>query len=114
MPTYSLVVAGLPPVAFDRLRKESENRIAPGGKLVLTPNRASGSYAKSHADDLISRAHEVAAKLDEAERFATLLIYVDYGDHSTELLLEKFFPFSLPLGIRPMIDPTGQSKRLVN
>jgi hypothetical protein len=97
--TYSVVVAGLPQIAFDRVRKESDNRIAPGGKVVLLPNRTTNGYSRQHADDLIARAHAVAASVEESRRFTTLLLYVNFHDASTDQLLERFFPFSLPLSI---------------
>lgn len=112
--TYTVVIAGLSPLAFDRLRKESENRIAPGGRVVLTPNTGSGVYAKQHGKELIAQAHKIAARLDESKQFTTLLLYTDFQDESTKRLLEDFFPFCLPLAIPPFVSPADASKRIVN
>ncbi|UCI08682.1 hypothetical protein [Mesorhizobium sp. B1-1-8] len=112
--TYTLVIAGLDPMAFDRMRRESENRIAPGGRVVLTPNRGVSSYSPEHANGLIAQANRIAAGLNEDERLATLLIYSDFKDETTERLLEGFFPFCLPLGIPPFAPPPDASKRILN
>jgi len=112
--TYILVIAGLSPLTFDRLRKESENRIAPGGRAILTPNMRSGAYTKQHGEELITQAHKVAARLDESKQLTTLLLYTDFQDESTDRLLEDFFPYSLPLAISPFAAPANASKRVVN
>jgi len=96
MTEYSLVIAGLPVPFFDRLRKEAENRIAPGGKLFVTPTAWSNGYDPKHADHLLKQVYEHCLGKPEKDPVVTLLLYVDYGDKSTASLLEKFFPFALP------------------
>jgi hypothetical protein len=108
------VIAGLTTPAFDRIRRESENLLAPGGKVVLTPNQAAVGYSQRHADDLIAHAHQIAASIDEVQRFKTLLLYMDFADQSTERLLDRFFPFSLPLGLEPFVSPEDTGKRVRN
>lgn len=112
--TYTVVIAGLSALTFDRLRRESVNRIAPGGRAVLIPNMGSGAYTKQHGRDLIAQAHKIAARLDESSQLTTLLLYTNFQDKSTERLLEDFFPFSLPLAISPFFAPANASRRVVN
>lgn len=112
--THTIVIAGLSVPAFDRIRKESESRIAPGGRLVVAPNHDNKRYALRHAEDLLAKAHQIAAKLDENKKFTTLLLYADFGDETTEQLLEKFFPFCLPLAFQPFEAPENASRRVLN
>ena len=67
MANYILLVGGLPTEAFDRLRKVSSNRLAPGGKLILTPNLWKGAYHPKHAQKLIADAHSFCASRPEKD-----------------------------------------------
>ena len=96
MVEYSIVVAGLPTLFFDRLRKEAETKIAPSGKLFLSPNPWVHGYSPKHVDNLISQLFEYYVTRPEKDAMVTLLLYADYADESTERLLARFFPFALP------------------
>lgn len=96
---YAIVIGGLEADAFNRIKQESENRIAPGGKVIIEPNKAIGSYAKNHAASLISKLHTYAKSLHEAEKFSVMLLYVDYEDRTTQNFIDNFFPFALPLSL---------------
>ncbi|TDH36256.1 hypothetical protein E2A64_13310 [Pseudohoeflea suaedae] len=99
MTTHMLVIGGVPTIAFDRLRKVSSNRLAPGGKLILSPNPWKGAYHPQHAHKLITEANAFCASRPEKDPIVTLLIYVDFADRSTTEFLNSFFPFSLPYRI---------------
>lgn len=111
---YSLVIAGLATPVFDRLRKESDKRIAPGGKLFVRPNIGFNCYSKQHSCDLIRSLYEHVAALNEDEHTRTLLLYVDFEDTTTALLLEEFFPFSIPMPLSRFVVEDGLSRRVVN
>lgn len=96
MPDYSIVIAGLPTLLFDRLRREAETKIAPGGKLFLSPNPWSNSYDPKHINNLIEQLFQYLLKRPEKDAMVTLLLYADFGDESTAKLLKRFFPFALP------------------
>lgn len=96
MPEYSIIIAGLPTLLFDRLRKESEIKIAPGGKLFMSPNPWAHCYSPKHVDGLIKQVFEYYITRPERDAMVTLLLYADYADESTGKLLERFFPFALP------------------
>lgn len=96
MTDYSLVIAGLPVSFFDRLRKEAEQKIAPGGRLFITPNKWEGSYDPNHAEKIINQLFDYYIARQENKKIVTLLLYADYNDKSTDQLLERFFPFALP------------------
>lgn len=96
---YALVLGGLPTLAFDRIKKESELLIVPDGKLITRPNLASGKYQKNHAQDLVKEASKYLAKCDEATPTSVIVLYVDYKEETTEEFLSQFFPFGLPLAI---------------
>jgi hypothetical protein len=98
---YSLVVAGLTTQIFDRIRKISENRLAPSGKLIITPISDRTHYNRKYINGLLQAAHEYAKSKNENEPVSTLLIYIDYKNQSTEELVDAFFPFSLPLALNP-------------
>lgn len=96
MAEYSLIIAGLSTVLFDRLRKEADSKIAPGGKLFLSPNSWSGGYDPKHAGRLLEQVHAFYLSRPEGHPIKTLLLYADYGNESTQDFLENFFPFALP------------------
>lgn len=100
MANYILVIGGLPTQAFDRLRKVSSNKLAPGGKLILSPNLWKGAYHPKHANALITEANKFCASRPEKDPIVTLLIYVDFEDPSTTAFLNSFFPFSLPCRLK--------------
>lgn len=96
MANHMLVIGGLPTRAFDRLRKVSSNKLAPGGKLILSPNLWKGAYHPQHANTLIAEANKFCASRREKDPIVTLLIYVDFAESTTTAFLNSFFPFSLP------------------
>ncbi|MBB1249205.1 hypothetical protein [Rhizobium sp. G21] len=110
MTAYSLVIAGLPDEVFDRVKKESENKIAPGGKLFLIPN-TNKNYAKSYVDRLLRSLFDYYINIPENTQVVTLLIYVDYGDSSTKAFLDRFFPFALPRRIEPINLEAARNKQ---
>ncbi|WP_156526652.1 hypothetical protein [Bradyrhizobium sp.] len=99
---YSLVIAGLDTRLFDRIKKISEKRLAPHGKLIVSPVKGYVPYTDAYIEGLLSSTHESARKQDGADGTPTLLMYIDYGDHSTKRLLDAFFPFSLPFSLQPV------------
>lgn len=118
MPEYSIVIAGLPTLLFDRLRKEPEIKIAPGGKLFLSPNPWTQCYSPKHVDNLISQLFEYYLTRPEKDPMVTLLLYADYADESTGKLLNRFFPFAIPRRL-PLPDlsaakSTQEHNRLLN
>lgn len=110
--TYALIVGGLPAAAFDRLKKISENRIAPGGKVFSRPNSSRGKYDPGHASHLIQSAKDYLKARPDGERVNICLIYVDYGELSTKRFVNTFFPFALPAPIQPVeLDDVSLTKR---
>jgi hypothetical protein len=99
---YALVVAGLNTPAYDRIKKESNKRLAPNGTLIVTPHLGGATYSEDYIEDLLQKTYEVAKNLNESTPFSTLLLYADFENKSTENLLDRFFPFSLPLGFKPL------------
>ena len=108
------MIAGLATPVFDRLKKESDNLIAPGGSLFVRPNLSSHCYSKQHSHDLIRNLYEHTAALKEEKRTAILLLYVDFEDDTTRLLLEQFYPFSLPVPLSRFVVEDDLSKRALN
>jgi hypothetical protein len=106
--TYSIVLAGLTAKLFDRIRKLSENRLAPNGKLILKPTSGHIPYSGQYIEALLSASHEYVRTRDGRDGVATLLMYVDYADQSTKNLLKAFFPFGLPMALDPV--DFGQAK----
>jgi hypothetical protein len=112
---YSLVVAGLPPLSFDRIRKVSENRLAPDGKLILSPiAERQQPYTTRYIDGLLEATYKFTKSKNENEPVSTLLIYIDYKDQSTSDLLEAFFPFGLPLSLDPPDFKEASNKQQIN
>ncbi len=112
---YSLVVAGLTIGAFDRIRRISENRLAPGGKLILSPIAdRQQPYTKRYINGLLEAAHKFTKSANENDAATTLLIYIDYKDQSTNDLLEAFFPFGLPLALDPPDFRDASNKPQIN
>ena len=104
--SYVIIIAGLSVELFDRMRRESDNRIAPNGHVVMAPIKKE-TYTSDYIDLLIDRAYSVAHSMNEAEPFKTLLVYVDYEDAGTDRLKEAFFPFSLSFPVRNLALPAG-------
>jgi hypothetical protein len=100
--TYSIVLAGLTTKLFDRVRKLSENRLSPNGKLILKPTSGHVPYSAKYIAALLSASYEYVRTRDGRDGVATLLMYVDYADASTKNLLQAFFPFGLPLALDPV------------
>lgn len=99
MTEYSLVIAGLSTELFNRLRLVSEEKFAPGGKVFLSPNPWQGAYSPKYIDKLLDSLFEDYSARRTENPIPTLLLYVDYRENSTRQLVEKFFPFGLPLRI---------------
>lgn len=100
--TYSLVLAGLTTKLFDRIKVISENKLAPGGKLIATPTKTYVPYSDAYIQSLLAATHEFARSQNARDGNSALLMYIDYNDHSTKRLLDAFFPFSLPLALKPV------------
>lgn len=96
MSEYSLVIAGLSVEFFDRIRSVSDDLIAPRGKVFMSPNSWQGAYNPKHIDKLLNTLFDSHASRLNEDPIPTLLLYVDYGDASTAILLDNFFPFALP------------------
>ncbi|RWR04020.1 hypothetical protein [Paenirhodobacter populi] len=111
--SYVTVIAGITAPTFDALQKESDKLLAPNGNLIALRSSWQG-YSKDYIESLIERAYQVAKTKSEGDPFQTLLLYVDYGDETTTLLKESFFPFSLPFPIQPPPMLQGQSRPLLN
>ena len=112
---YSLIIAGLTPQSFDRIRKISENRFAPGGKLILSPvTERQQPYTRRYINGLLEAAHKFTKSKNENEPVSTLLIYIDYRDQSTNDLLDAFFPFGLPLSLDPPNFKEASNKQQLN
>lgn len=111
---YVVVIAGLNQLAFDRVRKESSSTLAPGGSLVMRPLEKAGRYTSSYIDALLTAAHAAAKSLKESEPFQVFLLYVDFEDAPTQLLLERFFPFCLPMPTLPLSLQPGANKNEMN
>jgi hypothetical protein len=100
--TYALVIAGLRPQLFDRVKKISGKELAPGGTTIISPLSAHSRYDGKYIDKLLAATYEFAKKQGDTAPFSTLLLYADYEDNPTVDLLRAFYPFSLPLAfIRP-------------
>ena len=108
--SYVIVVAGMSVPIFDEIRKKSENLFAPNGHLVMSPVAWNG-YSEEYIKRVINNVYEIARKRNEADQFQTLLIYVDYGDESTDAIKEAFFPFALsfPFGCAPSGDELAKA-----
>lgn len=107
---YALVIAGLDQQSFDRVKTESEKRLAPNGSVVIAPTRADGVYGETYISDLVLRTHRLAATFGVRDPFQTLLLYADHANASTSNLLDRFFPYSLPLGFRPFAAEPNSTK----
>lgn len=93
------MIAGLPQDAFERITKESANKLAPGGKLIMKPLPNRNSYPTNHHSIYLEEANDHVLRLQETDSLQTLLVYADYGDASTASFVEQFFPFSVALAI---------------
>lgn len=110
---YSLVIAGLEPAHFDRVKMISGKRLAPKGNLVITPLSKGAGYSEKYVQSLLATVCDYAKTRREDEPLSTMLLYVNRDDASTRGLLESFFPFALPL--RLQIPPLrSESKRRLN
>lgn len=107
---YTVIIAGLPTPAFDRIKKISANRLAPDGVLILSPTPR--GYTHQYTDDIIRKAHNHAMALREGEPLSIQLLYVDYRDDATKAFLEAFYPFCLPIPLRPIAIDSQDTKKM--
>src|SRR5712692_9611412 len=114
---HVVVLAGLPVMAFDRVKRESSKRFAPNGHLVVKPIKGYAGYPRSASAELIAETHAYLATLDETEPVSVLLAYVVYQNESSAALVDTFFPFALarrldPLDLSGAFDPRERGRVL--
>ena len=97
--TEIIVVAGLSSATFDAFSKISIKRLLPGGIIISQPVRWRG-YAWDIAEQVKGKIARAILDLEEDSPVNVGLLYVDYGDDTTEFLVENFFPFALPRPIK--------------
>lgn len=97
-----LVIAGLSVIAFDAVRRVSQNRFAPNGRLFAKPVKRPG-YPKQQADEYLCEIEQHLRGLREGDPVSIMLLYVDHdGEPTTTAFVEQFFPFALVRPIRAL------------
>jgi len=98
-----IVIAGLSVSGFDELRKESDKRFAPSGKLFARPVTKPG-YPKDAALRYQEKIRDRVLALPETTEISITIAYVDYSDETTKQFIEAFRPFALIRPIEPLTE----------
>lgn len=98
--TIDIVIAGLSVAGFDELRKESEKRFAPSGRLFARPVKKPG-YPRDAARQYQEQLRDRILALSETEQISVTIAYIDYADQATKQFIEAFRPFALVRPIEP-------------
>ncbi len=108
-----VIIAGTSVEVHDALRRQSESKFAPNGKLFAKPVGRPG-YPTGQGDQYIQEIEQYIRKLREDEPLSITVVYVNYeNDPSTEKFLDRFFPFALIRPIDPLkLDDIGTRSRL--
>jgi len=108
-----LILAGLSPQVFERVRSVSAKRFVPHGHLVRSP-RKERSYTDDYAQRLIRMAHDFLMGEPEEEQVSVILAYVDDPNAGTRQFIESFFPFALPVALEPFHVERNSSNNAFN
>ncbi|HEY5305834.1 MAG TPA: hypothetical protein VIJ52_04110 [Pseudolabrys sp.] len=101
-----LILAGLPQPIFDLVRSTPERKLVPNGQLIRSPMPVAG-YNDRYAAILIKAAHERLVLEREEEESSIVLAYVAHPGDATQKFVGSFFPFALPIPLRPFSPRAG-------
>jgi hypothetical protein len=96
----ALILAGLTAALFERVRTISAKRFVPNGHLIRSPIGQAG-YSDAYAAKLIKMAHDHVLTGREADEIGIVLAYIEGEPESTKRFAQWFFPFALPMALKP-------------
>ena len=97
---YILIVAGLDPFAFDKIKGVSTKKYFGEGILLARPLKMGQTYSENCSMHYLKAAAAYLQNFYD-DNVCTILIYVDYKNNPTETFYRSFFPFALAQGVDP-------------